>query len=169
MDFDTVMEILSTWNVTLDAFASRFNNILPRYFSSALEEESLGKDFFQQGLSRDELYFVHPHPRKLWPALLHLLEFQARALVIFHLWESLATSQFLVRRGHFPKCVRSWKLLTPTFYAETKSSMWKGKKKFRTCALEMDFEGLLTKDVAFQTCFDSQRCFARGCRLCVRF
>ena len=55
LDFETAAFILGNYGPTVDGFASRRNKLCHQYFSLALEEEALGRNFFEQELKQEEV------------------------------------------------------------------------------------------------------------------
>ena len=117
-------------------------------------------------MSRDELYFVHPHPRHLWAALLHLAEYGAKAVVILHIWPGLATTNLFIIKEHLPAAVVDRLGLQPFFSSLSTTSMWKGRRRFRSLAVLVDFGQFQNREAALKPKFSPENCLHFGCFVC---
>ena len=61
--------IMESQEFTIDAMATRLNNICACYFSKAAEVEAAGQDFFAQEWGVEEHLWVNPPPQ-LFPHVL---------------------------------------------------------------------------------------------------
>ena len=67
---------------TVDAFATRANAKLPRFFTWLPDPEAEAQDFFAQHLDKKELYYVFPPIALLLRALAKIRDEQVRAVVV---------------------------------------------------------------------------------------
>ena len=115
VDWDTAMEIIAR-RPEVNAFADRFTTLCSQYFSLNFEMEAEAKDFFEQSLSQDTKYYLHPHPDLLWQALKHLFTCKGQAVVLFHVWRTTVTYPYLVTNGTFLTVPWGSSGVTPTSY-----------------------------------------------------
>ena len=141
LDFETAAFILGNYGPTVDGFASRRNKLCHQYFSLALEEEALGRNFFEQELKQEEVYLLHPTPGKLIHALKHSSRHGARTIVVFHLWAKHPHYPLVVKENHLPMVATQVVKISPTFIPapDVRSKTFSGKASFPTFVFIADF------------------------------
>ena len=101
LDVDTVKEIKSR-NVNLDGFASYNNRVVERFISAGFQVEAEGTNFFTRKFVKTDIVLIHPHPLMLFNAILHISQFNCRAVVVMHLWPGYPPYRNLLMGGHLP-------------------------------------------------------------------
>ena len=161
LDFDSMVEICSSQNFTIDAMATRLNRICLRYFSKSAEVEAEGQNFFAQEWGMEEHLWVNPSPHLFSHVVFKLIEQRAHGAAVFHLNGDFAFYSVFVEGNHLLRLVTWWKVMQPVFCGESRQFM--GSQPFDS--LVFGFDCSVSNPLAIN--FYRSHCLRQGCGACI--
>ena len=162
LDFNTRLNILDNFPISIDLMASHSNRLVERYFAQAYEPESAGWNFFQQPISKEEFSYIFPPPQLYWYTVQHLEKWKSRGIGVIPLWKSLPWYSLLVVNNHLPAFIQYFKLEKLRFVWDDSARTAIGGSSW-TLLYKFNFD--IVKPL--ETSFQAKNCLLKGCNFCI--